>query len=124
MPKNKGKGQSAAGAKAAGATAAEQSGPVSKDQSGAVTISVHAKPGAKLSAVTEVSAAAVCVSVAAPPTDGEANTELLRFLAEVLQLKKTQISLYKGSRSRDKVMKVESGLDIEEVLLRLTQAMT
>ncbi|XP_034541589.1 UPF0235 protein C15orf40 homolog [Notolabrus celidotus] len=91
-------------------------------QSGAVTITVHAKPGSKHSGITEVSAEAVGVSIAAPPTDGEANTELIRYLAEVLDLKKSHVSLDKGSRSRDKVIKVDSSLSPEEVLKRLREA--
>ncbi|XP_005795957.3 UPF0235 protein C15orf40 homolog [Xiphophorus maculatus] len=98
------------------------SGPVTRDKSGSVSITVHAKPGSKHSSITDVSTQAVGVSIAAPPTDGEANTELVRYLAEVLELKKSQISLDKGSRSRDKVIKVDSSLDPEEVLKRLRQA--
>lgn len=120
MPKKvkTGKGQPAGGAKAE----TEPSGPVSRDKSGAVTITVHAKPGSKHSGITEVSAEAVGVAIAAPPTDGEANTELIRFLSEVLGLKKSQIALDKGSRSRDKLIRVDSSLSLEEVLQRLKQA--
>ncbi|KAF0040767.1 hypothetical protein F2P81_006665 [Scophthalmus maximus] len=78
-----------------GAAEPEPSGPVVRDRSGAVTIVVHAKPGAKHSDVTDVSSEAVGVSIAAPPTDGEANTELIRFLAQVLDLKKSRVSLDK-----------------------------
>lgn len=102
----------------------ESSGPVSKDKSGSVTITVHAKPGAKLSAVTGVSVEAVGVAIAAPPTDGEANAELIRFLSEVLGLKKSQITLDKGSRSRDKVIKLDSLLTPEEVLQKLKQTVS
>ncbi|KAF1386278.1 hypothetical protein PFLUV_G00092860 [Perca fluviatilis] len=112
------KGQPAAG----GAAQEGASGPVARDKSGAVTITVHAKPGSKHSAITEVSAEAVGVAIAAPPTDGEANTELVRFLAQVLELKKSHISLDKGSRSRDKLIRVDSSLSPEEVLRRLRQA--
>uniref|UniRef100_A0A3B5JY28 YggU family protein n=1 Tax=Takifugu rubripes TaxID=31033 RepID=A0A3B5JY28_TAKRU len=84
--------------------------PVGQDRSGAVTITVHAKPGSKHSSITELSA---------PPVDGEANVELIRFLAEVLELKKSHISLDKGSRSRDKQVRVDSSLSPEEVLRRL-----
>ncbi|XP_053282564.1 LOW QUALITY PROTEIN: UPF0235 protein C15orf40 homolog [Pleuronectes platessa] len=97
----------------------EASGPVVRDRHGALTITVHAKPGSKHSAITDVSEEAVGVSIAAPPTDGEANTELIRFLAEVLDLKKSHISLHKGSRSRDKLVRVDSSLSVEEVLRRL-----
>lgn len=52
-----------------------------------------------LSAIlADFSAEAVGVSIAAPPTDGEANTELIRYLAEALDLKRSHISL-------DKVLK-------------------
>uniref|UniRef100_A0A8C7ZI05 Zgc:193812 n=1 Tax=Oryzias sinensis TaxID=183150 RepID=A0A8C7ZI05_9TELE len=97
-------------------------GPVAADKSGAVTVSVHVKPGSKQSAITDVSAEAVGVSIGAPPTDGEANTELIRYLADVLDLKKSQISLSKGSRSRDKLIRVDSSLSQEEVLRRLQEA--
>ncbi|KAG7468864.1 hypothetical protein JOB18_038644 [Solea senegalensis] len=118
-PKHKAvKGQRRAG----GAAEPEGSGPVSRHKSGAVTVSVHAKPGSKLSGVTDVSAEAVGVSIAAPPTDGEANAELIRFLAQVLQLKRSQVSLDKGSRSRDKVIRLDSSLSPDEVLVRLREA--
>ncbi|XP_020504542.1 UPF0235 protein C15orf40 homolog [Labrus bergylta] len=107
---------------AVGASPTEASCPVSRDKSGAVTITVHAKPGSKHSSIIEVSAEAVGIAIAAPPTDGEANTELIRYLAEVLELKKSHISLDKGSRSRDKLIKVDSSLSEEEVLRRLRQA--
>lgn len=40
------------------------------------------------------------MSIAAPPTDGEANAELVRFLAEVLDLKKSHVSLDKVLETR------------------------
>ncbi|XP_029992761.1 UPF0235 protein C15orf40 homolog [Sphaeramia orbicularis] len=111
------------GRPAGGAVAeAEASGPVTRDKNGAVTITVHAKPGSKHSSITEVSAEAVGVAIAAPPTDGEANTELIRYLAEVLDLKKSHVVLDKGSRSRDKLIRLDSALSPEEVLRRLRQA--
>lgn len=44
---------------------------------------------------TAVSTEAVEVAIAAPPVDGEANVELVRFLAEVLELKKGHLHLDK-----------------------------
>ncbi|XP_029908574.1 UPF0235 protein C15orf40 homolog [Myripristis murdjan] len=101
---------------------AEAAGPVARDKSGAVTITVHVKPGSKHNGITDVSAEAVGVAVAAPPTDGEANAELVRYLADVLDLKKSHVVLDKGSRSRDKVIRLDSSLSPEEVLKKLRQA--
>jgi hypothetical protein len=43
------------------------------------------------------------VRVASVARDGEANEELCRFLTEVLQLKKKQVTLIKGQKARAKV---------------------
>ncbi|XP_056138040.1 UPF0235 protein C15orf40 homolog [Lampris incognitus] len=99
----------------------ETCGPVARDRSGAVTITVHAKPGARRSSVTEVSPEAVGISIAAPPADGAANTELVRYLAQVLDLRRTHVVLDKGSRCRDKLVKVTTSLSPEEVLRRLKE---
>uniref|UniRef100_A0A8C4R4B1 Uncharacterized protein n=1 Tax=Eptatretus burgeri TaxID=7764 RepID=A0A8C4R4B1_EPTBU len=65
---------------------------------------------------------AVGVAVSAPPVEGEANVELLRYVATVLGIRKSGISLYKGSRSRDKVLCIQTGLlNAETSLQRLRQ---
>ncbi|KAM9502649.1 UPF0235 protein C15orf40 homolog [Salvelinus alpinus] len=97
------------------------SGPVARNKNGVVTISVHAKPGSKQNAITDVSIEAVGVAIAAPPTDGEANAELVRYLSKVLELKRSEVVLDKGSRSREKIIKVTGSLTPEQVLDRLKQ---
>ncbi|KAJ8002963.1 hypothetical protein DPEC_G00164410 [Dallia pectoralis] len=97
------------------------SGPVTRDKNGVVTIAVHAKPGSKQNAITDVSIEAVGVAIAAPPTDGEANAELVRYISKVLELKRSEVILDKGSRSREKIVKVTGSLTPEQVLERLKQ---
>lgn len=48
-----------------------------------------------MTCVVDVSSEAVGVAIAAPPTDGEANTELVRYLSKVLNVKKSEIVLDK-----------------------------
>lgn len=91
----------------------------------------------------DVSSEAVGVAIAAPPTDGEANSELVRYLSKVLNVKKSEIVLDKvgiilntthdspaiysyiclicpqGSRSREKIINVSGSLTAQEVLERL-----
>lgn len=45
--------------------------------------------------VTDVTAEAVGVAIAAPPSEGEANAELCRYLSKVLQVKKSEVILEK-----------------------------
>ncbi|XP_005560362.1 UPF0235 protein C15orf40 homolog isoform X1 [Macaca thibetana thibetana] len=70
-------------------------GPVAVDPKGCVTITIHAKPGSKQNAVTDLTAEAVNVAIAAPPSEGEANAELCRYLSKVLELRKSDVVLDK-----------------------------
>ncbi|XP_036856412.2 UPF0235 protein C15orf40 homolog isoform X1 [Manis javanica] len=70
-------------------------GPVAVDPKGCVTIAIHAKPGSKQNAVTDLTAEAVSVAIAAPPSEGEANAELCRYLSRVLALRKSDVVLDK-----------------------------
>ncbi|NP_001089221.1 uncharacterized protein LOC734268 [Xenopus laevis] len=117
MPRKEGKGL-----KKDVSPVAPVTGPVSRDKTGSVTISIHAKPGAKQNAITDVTADAVGVAIAAPPTEGEANAELCRYLSKVLVLKKSEVSLDKGGKSREKVVKISASITPEVVLERLKEA--
>ncbi|XP_064222242.1 UPF0235 protein C15orf40 homolog isoform X1 [Aotus nancymaae] len=94
-------------------------GPVAVDPKGCVTIAIHAKPGSKQNAVTDLTAEAVNVAIAAPPSDGEANAELCRYLSKVLELRKSDVVLDKGGKSREKVVKLLASTTPEEILEKL-----
>lgn len=47
------------------------------------------------------------VRLTAPPINGKANKSLIEFLAEYFNLKKSQISIISGKKSKDKVIKIE-----------------
>ncbi|KZC09973.1 UPF0235 protein C15orf40 like protein [Dufourea novaeangliae] len=95
----------------------EAKGPVGLDKSGNVTIKIQAKPGAKHNNITDISDDAVGVAISAPPVEGEANTELVKYLASVLGMRKSD-----GSKSRQKVV-VVSGATVEKVLEKLKAEM-
>lgn len=82
-------------------------GPVCLDKTGCIRIQINAKPGAKQTAITDVSPEGCGVQIAAPPLEGEANAELVRFLAKVLALRKSDVSLDRGSKSRQKVILID-----------------
>ncbi|KAG8575549.1 hypothetical protein GDO81_009594 [Engystomops pustulosus] len=88
---------------------AHPTGPVVLDKSGCVLISVHAKPGSKLNAITDVTTEAVGVAIAAPPSEGEANAELCRYLSKVLEVKKSEVNL-------DKTMKLHRRIKTDCIL--------
>ncbi|KAK9991256.1 hypothetical protein SO802_026241, partial [Lithocarpus litseifolius] len=57
-----------------------------------------------------ISDEAVGVQIDAPARDGEANAALLDFISSVLGVKRRQVSVGSGSKSRDKVVIVEEDL--------------
>ncbi|XP_032926087.1 UPF0235 protein C15orf40 homolog [Catharus ustulatus] len=111
-----GKGKAAAKGSAEPGAA---TGPVVAAGGGSVRVAVRAKPGARCSAVTDVTAEAVGVAIAAPPSEGEANAELCRYLSKVLQVKKSDVTLEKGGKSRDKVVKILVSATPDEILEKL-----
>jgi len=56
--------------------------------------------------------------IAAPPVGGQANEELVRFLAERLGIPASDIVITRGYTSRQKIVEIE-GLSEEEVKQRL-----
>ncbi|KAL7589298.1 uncharacterized protein LOC111915553 [Lactuca sativa] len=79
-----------------------------------VAITIHAKPGSKVATITDFDDDALGVQIDAPAKDGEANAALLDFISSVIGVKKRQVSLGAGSKSRDKVLIVE-GVSLEAV---------
>ena len=82
-------------------------------------VTLHIVPRAKSTEIAGVHGDAVRVRVAAPPADGAANTELLRFLADRLGVPKGKVRIVAGALGRRKVIEVE-GLGDDAVRLKLT----
>lgn len=78
----------------------------------------HVQPRARQTEIVGWHGEAIKVRVAAPPADGAANEEVLRFLAERLGLPRSQVLLESGPASRRKRVRV-TGLAPNEVLTRL-----
>lgn len=46
------------------------------------------------------------IKIKSPPVDGEANAELLRFLAEKLDIAKNKIEIIKGQNAKNKLLRI------------------
>lgn len=118
MSKNKGKAKAAAAASTPPAPATPTT-PVTVGKSGNIAIKILAKPGAKQNGITDIGLEGVGVQIAAPPSEGEANAELVKFLSKVLGLRKSDVSLDKGSRSRNKIILISKGVSTVEAIEQL-----
>jgi uncharacterized protein (TIGR00251 family) len=85
---------------------------------GGVTLLVRAQPGAKKTAVIGVygegATAQLKISIQAPPIEGRANSALISFLAEILDLPKSQVELVSGELSKSKIFML-NGVTIDRV---------
>jgi uncharacterized protein (TIGR00251 family) len=83
-----------------------------------VLIFVRAKPRASKSRLLTQVEGELQVALAAPPVDGAANVELLKFLAGMLGVPRSRLSLERGESSRHKVVRV-TGLPLAAALSSL-----
>jgi len=82
-------------------------------------LAVRVTPRAGRNEIVEVmSDGTIKIHIAAPPIDGEANEQLLVFLAEVLNVPKSRIEIVAGAVGRDKLISVLD-MDAETVHKRI-----
>ncbi len=79
-----------------------------------VELLIWAQPRASRSRVVGEHDGRLKIQLAAPPVDGEANAELLSFLAGKLRLKRAQVVLLEGDTGRRKRVRLE-GVDVVAV---------
>ena len=76
------------------------------DGAGALILALHVQPGAKRSEVSGLHGEALKIRLAAPPIEGRANEELLRFIAGLFGVPLRNVELLRGAQSRQKTVKI------------------
>ena len=94
-----------------------------KNDGNSLCFPVKAVPRASRNAVSEVREGALVVRLSAPPVEGKANAALIEFLAEVLKVRKKQVSIKLGDKSRHKLVTI-SGLALEELQAKLAECLS
>ena len=91
---------------------------VFNERGGGVTFAVRVHPRASRTEVAGVQGDALKIRLAAPPVDGEANDECVRFLARALGVARSSVAIVAGRTSRNKRIRVD-GLTGAEARARL-----
>lgn len=92
--------------------------PAITERDGGFLLQVHVQPRASRSEIAGLHGDAVKIRLRAPPVDGAANEELIRFLAELLGIRRDDISLMSGATGRSKRLFVRGPVDRLAALLR------
>lgn len=83
-------------------------------------LAIRVLPRAGRNEVAEVMAdGTVKIRLTAAPVDGEANKQLIRFLAEALKIPQSRIEIVAGATARDKIVAV-LGLDAAALHARIS----
>ena len=95
---------------------------VSDTPSGA-TFAVRLHPRAKKNAITGTLGDALKISLTAPTLEGRANHACIEFLADLLKLPRSSITIAAGQASRNKLIRI-SGVSAADVEARLRPVVT
>jgi uncharacterized protein (TIGR00251 family) len=77
------------------------------ERDGAVTFAVRVQPRAKKNAVLGELGDAGKIALTAPPVEGRANQACIAFLAELLGVPRSAVSIVSGQSGRNKLVRVE-----------------
>lgn len=81
-----------------------------REDGGDLVLELHVQPGAKRTEVAGIHGAGaqarLKLRLAAPPVDGKANAELLRFLADAFGVPQRAVTLVRGEVSRQKTVRI------------------
>lgn len=83
-----------------------------------VVLTLHIQPGAKKTEVAGPHGEALKIRLAAPPVDGKANAELIRFLAAILHVPRKSVELLSGDSARAKRLRV-NGISLDAARTQL-----
>ena len=83
-------------------------------------LAIRVTPRSRKNEVTQfLGDGTVKVKLTAPPIDGKANKALIKFLAEILDVKQSEIEIIAGEKGRNKLVSIY-GLDSETVNRRIS----
>ena len=92
-----------------------------RESPGGVDLQLYIQPRASRTRAVGTHGDALKLQVAAPPVDGEANAELVEFLARTLGVTRTSVQLLAGDGARRKRVRV-LGSTVDAVLQALGEA--
>lgn len=78
--------------------------PCLRENEAGTLLEVHVQPKASRNEIAGLHQEALKIRLTAPPVEGEANKECIRFLARLLGIPKSDVEIVKGHKSRRKTL--------------------
>jgi len=89
-----------------------------RETSVGATFAIRVQPRARKNAITGELGDALKLSLTAPPVDGRANEACIEFLADLLDVPRSSVTIASGDTSRNKVIRV-AGVTADEIRRRI-----
>ena len=74
---------------------------------------VYVLPQSSKTEIVGMHGGALKIKLKAPPVDGAANEELIKFLAEKLRIPKKNIKILKGQNQKRKIISISGNVDLQ-----------
>jgi uncharacterized protein (TIGR00251 family) len=89
-----------------------------KETEHGVIFHIHVVPRSAKCEVAGIQGDALKLRITAPPVEGQANTECIRFLSDILGVRKKQVTILSGHKSKKKTVAIEGvrRKDIESLI--------
>lgn len=85
-------------------------------------IKIHVQPSAKKTeCLGFYDSNIIKIKLSAPPVDGAANKELIKFISKKLKLNKSSIKILMGENSRDKLIEIPLDLTLMDIVEALSK---
>lgn len=76
------------------------------EQKDGILLRIHVQPRASKNEIVGIHGDRLKILLKAPPVDGEANAELIRYLSEILSIPKGRIEIISGLSGRQKTVRI------------------
>jgi len=77
-------------------------------------LGVYIQPGASKNAIVGIYNDKLKIQLTARPKEGQANQQLIKFIAKYFEIPKSHVNLVKGERSRNKLLCIKSFNDLKQ----------
>ncbi|HYA14540.1 MAG TPA: DUF167 domain-containing protein [Syntrophales bacterium] len=85
-----------------------------KETKNGVVLRIHVVPKSAKSEISGIQDDALKLKIAAPPVEGQANEACKRFFSDILGVRKNQVTIVSGHKSRKKTIAIE-GIGKKEI---------
>ena len=92
--------------------------PLKETKSGRLRLAVKVKPKSSPQGIDGIREEHLLIRLSAAAVDGKANFALVSFLSKLLRIKKTEVLLVNGEKSRTKLLEL-NGISLSEARIKL-----